>query len=145
MAHSLPILYELHWLPVRERINYKIAILTTSEYVDDSICSQSYSSYYNYNANRVLCTTGVIENDINLFKEKIIVGTNGSGTETAIYNAEYALKSTLLGDETDGILTKLGMPSSSNSKLSIVILSDEESQYEQRAYRTFDLDNNLNF
>ena len=26
-AHSLPILYELHWLPVKERIHYKIALL----------------------------------------------------------------------------------------------------------------------
>ena len=25
-AHSLPILYELHWLPVKERIQYKIAL-----------------------------------------------------------------------------------------------------------------------
>ena len=27
MSHSLPILYELHWLPVKERIGFKIAML----------------------------------------------------------------------------------------------------------------------
>jgi len=125
-------------------INYKIAILTTSTNVDDSLCSQSSSYYYNYDANRVLCDIGIIENDIDLFKEKIINGTNGSATETAIYNAEKALQSTALGDETDGILTKLGMPSSTSSKLSIIILSDEESQYGRRADgKTFDIDNNL--
>lgn len=26
LAHSTPILYDLHWLPVKERINYKIAL-----------------------------------------------------------------------------------------------------------------------
>jgi len=125
-------------------INYKIAILTTSSNVEDSVCSNSSSSYYyNSDANRVLCNTGIIENDIKLFKEKIVVGTYGSGRETAIYNAEEALKSTALGDDKDGILTKLGMPSSKNSKLSIIILSDEESQYEDRANKSFDIDNNL--
>ena len=27
LAHSLPILFELHWLPVKERINFKIALM----------------------------------------------------------------------------------------------------------------------
>ena len=36
MAHSLPILYELHWLPVKERINFKIAVLCYKSLNDEA-------------------------------------------------------------------------------------------------------------
>jgi hypothetical protein len=114
-------------------INFRAGIITTGE---------SINSTNSYGASRVLSSVGLIENDINLFKEKIVVGTDGSGTETAIYNAEQALQSVALGDSSDGRVTALGMPTS-KTPLSVIILSDEESQYYSRAGSTFDVTNNL--
>ncbi len=118
-------------------IDFKIAIITTSCGID------SYESYcYDYkSASRVLNSVGIIENDIELFKEKVVVGTRGSKYETGIYNAERTLQSIALNDSRDGILTKLGMPS--NQELSIVILSDETSQYSTRAGSSFNINHNL--
>jgi hypothetical protein len=90
----------------------------------------------------VLKSIGLINNDITLFQEKIVVGTGGSGTETGIYNAEQALYSVALGESKDGVITLLGMPSV-KTPLSVIILSDEPSQYPSRAGTTFDIDNNL--
>jgi len=118
-------------------VNFRIAIITTGDYINDP---QGTSSYY---ASRVLNSVGFIENDIDLFKEKVIVGTDGSSTETGIYNAESALKSIAKGDEYDGILTKMGMPKDDQTPLSVIILSDEESQYSSRAGSSFDVNNNL--
>ncbi|WOE69434.1 hypothetical protein RZR97_09995 [Hydrogenimonas thermophila] len=122
-------------------INYNIAILTTSNGVENS-CS-SYMSLSD--ANYILCTTGIIENNVTLFKEKVIVGTSGSWIETGIYNAEYALQSIALGDQQDGILTTLGFPTDTNNSLAVIILSDEPSQYSSRAGygNNFDVLNNL--
>lgn len=122
-------------------INYNIAILTTSTGVENS-CSNYMSSS---DANYILCTTGIIENNVTLFKEKIVVGTSGSGIETGIYNAEYALQSIALADQQDGILTTLGFPTDTNNSLAVIILSDEPSQYTARAGygNNFDVTNNL--
>jgi hypothetical protein len=107
-------------------VDFRIAIITTSSGID-------YGSNYK-SARRVLENIGIIENDIELFKENIIVGTGGSSTETAIYNAERAL-------QPNGILTQMDMPY--NKSLSIVILSDEVSQYSSRARGSFDVDDNI--
>lgn len=120
-------------------IDFRIGIITTSDSIDGS--SSNY--YYNSSASRVLNDVGIIENNIELFKQKVVVGTYGSSTETGIYNAERALQSKALGDSSDGILTTLGMPS--DKLLSIIMLSDEPSQYSSRAGygSNFNVDNNL--
>ena len=112
-------------------VDFRIGIITTGDGIDGS-----YGT-----AQKVLDNVGIIENNIELFKEKVVVGTGGSSTETGIYNAERALQSIVLNDNDDGILTQMGMPST--SALSIVILSDERSQYNSRGYYSFDVDNNL--
>ncbi|CAA6819772.1 MAG: Cell surface protein [uncultured Sulfurovum sp.] len=108
-------------------MNFRVAIITTGE-LDEAF--------------EVLETEGVIENNIELFQQALNVGLSGSGTETAIYNIEQALASKEQGDKTNGILTELNMPKV-NEKLSIIILSDEKSSYEQRAGKAFDINNNL--
>lgn len=108
-------------------MKFRVAIITTSE-KDEAFA--------------LLDIEGVIENDIRAFQRLLKVGTNGSGTETAIYNIEQALKSKKYGDKDDGILTELEMPKI-NEKLSIIILSDEPSSYESRAGKEFDIENNL--
>ena len=114
-------------------INFRVGIITTGSNIE----SQS-----SYGASRILESVGLINNDITLFKEKIVVGTNGSSTETGIYNAEQALQSIALGDGSDGVVTALGMPNL-KTPLSIIILSDEPSQYGGRGGSTFDVSNNL--
>ena len=116
-------------------INFRAGIITTG----DDINTMS-----SYGASKVLNSVGLIENNITLFKEKIVVGTSGSGTETGIYNAEQALQSVALGDSKDGVITSLGMPKP-KTPLSVIILSDEMSQYSSRAgySATFDVTDNL--
>jgi hypothetical protein len=125
-------------------IDYRISIITTSDSISD-LTTTSCSYFNNCPASRILNSIGIIKNDIDKFKTNLIVGTDGSGTETGIYNAEYALKSTVLGDSTDGILTTLGMPANDTTPLSVIILSDEKSQYTSRAGygNNFDPSNNL--
>ena len=118
-------------------ISYRIAIITTGDYINDKTgISDAYAS-------KVLNSEGIIENNVTLFKQKVMVGINGSTIETGIYNAETALRSKALGDSFDGILTSMGMPKNSETPLSIIILSDEKSQYSSRAYKNFDVNNNL--
>jgi len=114
-------------------INFRVGIITTGD---------SINGTGSYGASRVLNSIGLIENDITLFQEKIVMGTGGSSIETAIYNAEQALQSIALGDSIDGAITALGMPAS-KTPLSVIILSDEESQYSSRAGSSFDVSNNL--
>jgi len=86
---------------------------------------------------------GKFTSDLTEFKNDVInQGTNGSSTETGIYNSEQALQSQALGDTQDGIVTLEGYPRE-NSSLSVVFLSDEPSQYTRRSDGTFDVTNNL--
>lgn len=70
--------------------------------------------------------------DATVFSSDVVAGTSGSWTETGIWYAEQALQSVLLGDTFDGDVTASGYPRAGSS-LSIVILSDEPSQYTSRS------------
>ena len=108
-------------------LQYRSAIITTSSGADNAQSGD---------ANRILRETGIIENDDTLLKEKLIAGTHGSGTETGIWNAEQVLQPT-------GAVTQLGMPKSATT-LSVIIISDEDSQYKYRPeYVDFNVTNNL--
>lgn len=63
-------------------------------------------------------------------------GTWGSATETGIYFAEEALT------ENTGSIALAGYPRE-NASLSVIIMSDEESQYEALSDSTFDVEDNL--
>jgi len=81
--------------------------------------------------------------DIVQFQTDIIAGINGSGSETGIWFAEQSLQAVTLGDSFDGSVTSFGVPRNGAS-LSVIILSDEKSQYEIRSGGiTFDTMNNL--
>lgn len=121
-------------------MNYNIAIITTSEGADGSPCIG-----LNYCYDRSVQNVGIIDNDINVFKSEInAIDTNGSPIETGIYNAEQALKQTANGDSYNGLLntSPLSFPRA-NTQLSMVILSDEVSQYPSRAGTSFNTVNNL--
>ena len=121
-------------------IAFRIGIITTSGNINYTDPTDD-----NYTASRVINDVGLIENNISLFKEKVMVGIHGDTTETGIYNAEQSLKSKLWGDSFDGVVTAKGMPADKNTSLSVIILSDEESQYQSRAGygNYFDVNNNL--
>lgn len=108
-------------------LSYRSAIITTSTYED---------SY------RIMIDVGIIENNEELLKEKLVAGAYGSDRETGIYNAEQALLSKANGDYMDGVLTLLEMPQK-DSTMSVIIISDEPSQYSYRAGKNFDVVNNL--
>lgn len=81
----------------------------------------------------------VLNNDLSAFSSTITaIGTNGSATEQGIYQAEQALLSLAQGDASDGSFVAAGYPRPGAS-LSIIIMSDEESQYPG----AFDTVNNL--
>jgi len=116
-------------------LTYRSAIITTSY--------QPTNSYYDtWDAYHILDEVGIIENNEELLKEKLVAGTNGSTTETGIYNAEKALLSIEKGDSEDGRVTELGMPLS-DATLSVIIISDEPSQYVYRAGKEFNVLDNL--
>src|SRR5690554_99221 len=76
---------------------------------------------------------GPFTSDLDEFRADVVnQGTYGSATETGIWNAEQALQSVAEGDSTDGVVTAEGYPRAGSS-LSVVILSDEESQYTRRS------------
>ncbi len=87
---------------------------------------------------------GGFTSNLEEFKNDVTPGTGGSGIETGIYNAEQSLLSSAAGDENDGIVTVAAHPRQ-DANLSIVILSDEASQYTSRSPGriTFDPNNNL--
>jgi len=114
-------------------LNYHIAIISTSNGIDDVTTDTG-----SYVATRVLNKIGIIDNNITALKNNLVMGTSGeSSPETGIYNAEAALKRT-------GILTtKYQFPRPSTA-LSIIILSDEPSQYTRKSGGVaFDVNNNL--
>ena len=81
--------------------------------------------------------------DTAAFQTDVVAGTSGSATETGIWFAEQALQSTVAGDSTNGTVTAAGYPRASSS-LSVIILSDEASQYTARSGGgTFDVSSNL--
>ncbi|MGO1692199.1 MAG: DUF7151 family protein [Marinobacter sp.] len=88
---------------------------------------------------------GAFTQDLSEFKLDVTnQGTSGSATETGIYNAEQALQSTTEGDTNDGVVTTEGYPRA-DASLSVIILSDEPSQYTSRSdgKKEFVADNNL--
>lgn len=86
---------------------------------------------------------GGFTDDISEFESDVQVGTGGSFTETGIWFAEQALQSVAEGDSSDGTVTAAGHPRA-DASLSVVILSDEDSQYESRSDgASFDPANNL--
>jgi hypothetical protein len=105
-------------------LQYRSAIITTSDGADNANSGDAY---------RILRDVGIIENNDSLLAQSLVAGTWGSGTETGIWNAEQALLSTTLGDSTDGAITLAGMPKDAQTTLSVIILSDESSQYTSRA------------
>jgi len=81
-------------------------------------------------------------NDLDEFKNTVVMGTGGSGLETGIYYSEASLQSMTMGDMVDGTVTQAGFPRQGAS-LSVVIMSDEPSQYADRSVDAFDPLNNL--
>ena len=115
-------------------LSYRTAIITTGDGADDNAYGDAY---------RILRAHGIIENNDTLFEQQLVAGTNGSSTETGIWNAEQSLQSIALGNSKDGAITAMGMPQSGAS-LSVVIISDEESQYTSRSgYVPFDISQNI--
>ena len=109
-------------------LDYTISILTTScGTSDDDSCTYDYNgTTFNWASyDRVINEIGIIHNDIDLFKQHIVVGTQGSPQETGIYNAEAAL-----GE--NGILHQYGIPREDASQV-MIIISDEPSQYESKS------------
>lgn len=93
-------------------LDFQIATITTSTVVEFRDTLQN----------------GAFTNDLEEYKNDVTPGTGGSSTERGIYNAERSLLSTALGDQEDGIVTQAGHPRS-NAGLSVIIISDEPSQY----------------
>ncbi len=89
--------------------------------------------------------------DLATFKANIQAGTSGSATETGIWFAEKSLQSITEGDLTDGAVTNADIPrtmidgqTTRSASLSVIIISDEESQYTRVSGGTlFDVSNNL--
>ncbi len=114
---------------------YRSAIMTTTYGADDNESGNAYKILRNY---------GIIENNNTLLERELVAGTSGSATETGIWNAEQALLSVAHGDSKNGGVTALGMPER-NASLSVIIISDEKSQYTSRStgYVEFNVSKNL--
>jgi hypothetical protein len=110
-------------------LNFRAGVISTADGIETK---------YGH-ANRVLYNTGVIENNISLLEEKVVLQTCGTGytwIETGIYNAEYSLS--------EGGFAREEMGISDSSPVSIIIVSDEPSQYTSRNYSSsFDPENNI--
>lgn len=92
--------------------------------------------------NSTLRGTG-FTSDLTQFEQDVQPGISGSGTERGIFFSEQALQSIALGDAVDGSVTASGYPRAGAS-LSVVIISDEPSQYAGSIDCTaFDVNNNL--
>jgi len=104
-------------------LNYRSAIITTGNGATDHTNGAAY---------HILRSVGIIENNTTLLKQSLVAGTRGSGTETGIWNAEQALQSLAHNNSVDGAVTIAGMPKA-GSTLSVIIISDERSQYRSRS------------
>ena len=116
-------------------LTWRAAIITTGNGATDHTNGAAYSILRNY---------GIIENNATLLKQALVAGTGGSSTETGIWNAEQALQSVAHGDSFDGAVIAAGMPKA-GSTLSVIIMSDEKSQYTSRSTNgtDFNVSNNL--
>lgn len=83
-------------------------------------------------------TDGAYTSDVTEFSSDLVQGISGSGIETGIWIAEQSLFSAALGDANDGTSTTEGAPRPGAS-LSVIILSDEESQYDDHFNNTTNL------
>lgn len=107
-------------------LSYRIGTITT----DSSVLRDSYMD-------------GGFTDDITEFSTDVVVGTGGSFIETGIWFSEQSLQSMALNDSFDGTVTVAGYPRAGAS-LSVIILSDEGSQYGSRSGGVaFDTANNL--
>ena len=107
-------------------LDYRIGIITT----DSATLRDGY-------------TDGGFTADIAEFSADVVVGTSGSATESGIWFSEQSLQSTIFGDAIDGTVTTDGYPRTGAS-LSVIIMSDERSQYTSRSGGVaFDTLNNL--
>ena len=114
-------------------MDYNIAVLTTSDGADGNSSGCMGDCY-----DRIVQDVGIIDNNMTMFKEQVnLIGTGGSATETGIYNSEQALK-------TGGLLNTApySFPRD-NTQLSLIILSDEISQYDSRAGNSFNASSNI--
>lgn len=119
---------------INSGLTYRSAVITTGNGATNHSAGNTY---------RILRTAGIIENNTTLLKQSLVAGTGGSATETGIWNAEQALQALSQSDSLDGAVTKAGMPKI-NSTLSVVIISDERSQYRSRSNGTdFNVSDNL--
>ena len=116
-------------------LKYRSAIITTDSGAND-IAGNAYN---------ILNEIGIIEDNIKLLKRRLVAGTGGSATETGIWNAEQSLQSKVYNNNEDGAVTLMGMPKDTQTILSVIIISDEVSQYTSRSENgdKFNVDKNL--
>jgi len=120
-------------------VNFNLALITTSDGAEEG--SSCVDDCYD----RSVLSAGIMT-DINVFKTEVnTVATNGNIIETGIYNAEQSLKRTAFGDSYNGLLNTDGrIFPREDTQLSIIILSDEVSQYPSRSGgSSFNPSNNL--
>jgi hypothetical protein len=106
-------------------VSFKAGVIGTGDNI-----SSDYGS-----ANRSLVNDGIAEDNLTKLENIVVLGTDGSGTETGIYNAEVSLS--------EGGLAKELLEVEANSPVYVIIISDEPSQYEDRSYNSFDVQNNI--
>ena len=113
-------------------MDYNIAILTTGAGADGAVVDANVSY------DRIVQNVGIIDNNMTMFKQQVdLVVAAGSPIETGIYNSEQALKS-------GGVLNSTSLKLSREAtQMSVVILSDEVSQYSSRAGSSFNSRSNL--
>jgi len=105
-------------------LSYRSAVITTGYGATDHKNGAAY---------HILRSAGIIENNATLLKKSLIAGTRGSATETGIWNAEQALQiANRNNNNVNGAVTLAGMPRV-GSTLSVIIISDEKSQYRSRS------------
>lgn len=111
-------------------LDYQIGIITTdnTNLIDDQTDRDTNGDFFS---------------DLEILRTEVAaIGTSGSGNERGIYMSELALSpaaESISVRETPGTVTDRGHPRE-NASLSVIIVSDEESQYPDDA---FDVNNNL--
>ena len=105
-------------------LTYRTAVITTSDGATDPVNGDAY---------RLLRQYGIIENNTTMLKQALVAGIHGSAIETGIWNAEQALQvANNNNNNVNGAVTLAGMPKA-GSTLSVIIISDEKSQYTSRS------------
>ncbi|EJF07727.1 hypothetical protein ThvES_00002030 [Thiovulum sp. ES] len=114
-------------------VSFKAGVIGTGDNIETT--SYSYNPYSGV-ANYSLLTYGIAEDNLTKLEDMVVLGINGSGTETGIYNAEISLS--------NGGLAKELLEVEADSPVYVIIISDEPSQYEDRSeYVSFDVENNI--